>query len=550
MPPKARKHEQQEPFIYERDASLNAPLGLPVDNTQPIMDDGVHFIEFKQFGGHSTSPNTPALHTSRTPTTAAASAPQSAETNDAEAQQSHDELGKEFTRGERNMILGDEEGELDVNAQPYSLAQSMDAEAGANNAHLHGHSPAFHWQRDQQPQQQQQEIGAEGQSEGADVSSSSLDDLRPPEGTPPWAPGHDVRVYTAIKSPMARLHKEIVDLERFVTPTNEEEQARRQAIERVSQIAQSIWPTCTLEPFGSYKTGLYLPTSDVDSVILNSGCDDEPKEGLKALAIALTRSGVGSYIQLITTSKVPIVKFTERTSGVCFDISFEVCGGPAAADLVRDEVKRLPALKPLAIVVKLFLQQRDLNEVYTGGLGSYALLVMLISFLRQHPYDDNLGFLLLRFFELYGRQMNPDRVGISCRNTGGFFDKHEAGFTNERGLFFAIEDPYDPSNDLGQSTFNAKQIRSAFSWAVNMLESPSSDESLLLRILRVDDALALRKPLPAEHEVAQRKRRCLHRNRHRSKRRRRSRSSESSAHSEEAYISERSESRSRSKQHE
>ena len=64
-----------------------------------------------------------------------------------------------------------------------------------------------------------------------------------------------------------------------------------------------------------------------------------------------------------------------------------------------------PPLKPLCLILKVFLQQRELNEVryillfslqlhlclaqvatilqvYTGGIGSYALLSMLIAMLR------------------------------------------------------------------------------------------------------------------------------------------------------------------------
>jgi non-canonical poly(A) RNA polymerase PAPD5/7 len=34
------------------------------------------------------------------------------------------------------------------------------------------------------------------------------------------------------------------------------------------------------------------------------------------------------------------------------------------------------------MVLKQFLLQRDLNEVYTGGIGSYSLILMIVSFLQ------------------------------------------------------------------------------------------------------------------------------------------------------------------------
>ena len=67
--------------------------------------------------------------------------------------------------------------------------------------------------------------------------------------------------------------------------------------------------------------------------------------------------------------------------------------------------------------------------MYTGGLGSYALLVMVAAFLQSHPsqrplsarsrmagaLEGSLGVLLLDFFRLYGRALYAEHVGVSCR---------------------------------------------------------------------------------------------------------------------------------------
>ena len=45
-------------------------------------------------------------------------------------------------------------------------------------------------------------------------------------------------------------------------------------------------------------------------------------------------------------------------------------------------MKLYPALRPLTLVVKQLLALRCLNEVYTGGVGSYAILLMIMSFLQ------------------------------------------------------------------------------------------------------------------------------------------------------------------------
>ena len=68
-------------------------------------------------------------------------------------------------------------------------------------------------------------------------------------------------------------------------------------------------------------------------------------------------------MQVIGKATVPIIKFVEQPSGLSFDISFDAANGPQSAAIVRDLVARLPPMKPLLLVLKIFLQQREMNEV-------------------------------------------------------------------------------------------------------------------------------------------------------------------------------------------
>ncbi|KAG0346668.1 hypothetical protein BG004_001112 [Podila humilis] len=85
----------------------------------------------------------------------------------------------------------------------------------------------------------------------------------------------------------------------------------------------------------------------------------------------------------------------------------------------------MPVLRPLVILVKYFLSWNNANNVKVGGLGSYSVYLMCVSFLQMHPIlqmgimdpDQNLGILLIEFFELYGTCFNYAKVGI--RVTGG-----------------------------------------------------------------------------------------------------------------------------------
>lgn len=311
-----------------------------------------------------------------------------------------------------------------------------------------------------------------------------------------------------MSSPTLRLHNEIVSLCSYLASTQEEEIARRNAISRVEDVVRSIWPDARLEVFGSFATGLYLPTSDVDAVILDSGCTDIP-QGLKALATSMARRNIACNMQVISKARVPIVKFEESESGYNFDISFDVANGPEAAANVRGIMDRLPPMRPLVMVLKVFLHQRQLNEVYSGGVGSYALLVMVACFLQTHPsrrqarpgtdgLDTNLGCLLIDFFRFYGRALQQQSVGVSCRRGGFFFSKRSKGFfTEERPYLLSVEDPNDATNDLGKNSYNISRARMAFDYAYCRLTAPAaSGESMLARIIRLDPALFCRQPVP------------------------------------------------------
>ncbi|PIA55380.1 hypothetical protein AQUCO_00800265v1 [Aquilegia coerulea] len=279
------------------------------------------------------------------------------------------------------------------------------------------------------------------------------------------------RANSKFKSPMLQLHKEILDFCEFLSPTPEEEVLRNEAVDGVFGVVKYIWPHCKVEVFGSFKTGLYLPTSDIDVVIFDSQVKT-PQMGLIALSRALSQKGIAKKIQVIAKARVPIIKFIEKRSGVAFDISFDVDNGPKAALFIKDAVSRIPPLRPLCLILKVFLQQRELNEVYSGGIGSYALLTMLIAQLQMHwkgqyfqawnaSLEQNLGVLLVNFFEFYGRKLNIWDVGVSCKAGGTFFLKNKKGFLNgDRPHLLSIEDPQAPENDIGKNSYNYSQIRS------------------------------------------------------------------------------------------
>jgi len=264
------------------------------------------------------------------------------------------------------------------------------------------------------------------------------------------------------------LHEEILDFYRYISPRPCEDVMRKEVVERVTAIIKGKWPEATVEVFGSFNTGLYLPTSDIDLVVF--GAHDMTSSPLFTVEQELKRADITTPTSLMVLDKtsVPIIKFTDKHTKVKVDISFNIKSGPLSAEKIKSYLKQYPILDKLALVIKQFVYQRNLSEVYTGGIGSYSLILLVVSFLQRHPRseitanDANLGVLLVEFFELYGRNFNYSIVGINVDGTGSYFNKKEQGMDDS---VLCVIDPADPLNNVGRGCFGMWDVKRAFEHA-------------------------------------------------------------------------------------
>ncbi|GLD57964.1 non-canonical poly(A) RNA polymerase PAPD7 isoform X2 [Lates japonicus] len=290
------------------------------------------------------------------------------------------------------------------------------------------------------------------------------------------------------------LHEEVMDFYNFMSPRPEEAAMRKEVVNRIEMIIKELWPTADVQIFGSFSTGLYLPTSDIDLVVF--GKWERPP--LQELEQALRKHNVAEpfSIKVLDKATVPIIKLTDQETEVKVDISFNVETGVKAASFIKDYVKKYPVLPYLIFVLKQFLLQRDLNEVFTGGISSYSLILMVISFLQLHPRIDarnpneNLGVLLIEFFELYGRHFNYLKTEIHIKNGGAYIPKEEImkAMTNGyRPSMLCIEDPLLPGNDVGRGSYGAMHVKQVFDYAYTVLSRAVSPlaRSTLGRIIRL-----------------------------------------------------------------
>lgn len=309
----------------------------------------------------------------------------------------------------------------------------------------------------------------------------------------------------------------------------------------------------TVLPFGSQVTGLCLPGSDIDLVIRLSsrGTGEEPSDSsslssgldnpLRRFADAVldefgTRSELLekergqevansdrdddandddydnvhdkeylSYLEVIEQTRVPLVKFTIAPHNIDIDVCFDQPHGPESAELMHRFMESMPPLRPMTIVLKYFLASRDVNKPFTGGIGSYLLQLMIVSYLQHRAREDvakrhgasgkhyNLGSLLLDFLELYGLDFNYVTTGISVRHDGYYFpkglrDRRDSFWQSTRPFSLAMENPLDPNADVGAGAFRMQMIQRVFGHAFRTLlayvSEPAMDtDSILARII-------------------------------------------------------------------
>ncbi|KAJ3117759.1 hypothetical protein HDU96_005724 [Phlyctochytrium bullatum] len=279
---------------------------------------------------------------------------------------------------------------------------------------------------------------------------------------PPWLPRH--KNQQSRPSFKARngisLHDEISAVAKYLSLTDKELDLRMDVFRRYRDVIRERLPGVKLQIFGSTTTGLGLPWSDLDLVLVDvepptaeessppprpakkrrggqanfgpapapPGSSTNAGSKLAKVAKKLRSTRMASGIINLRKAKVPIIKLVDIPTGLAIDMSYAhlqslqalpvsqillspdsrfnpsvapaeatsfslpprpppgfhvgACSGPAAAVLIKALVGALPELRPLVLLLKQFLANRDLNVVSDGGVGGYGCVLWMASFLK------------------------------------------------------------------------------------------------------------------------------------------------------------------------
>ena len=287
-----------------------------------------------------------------------------------------------------------------------------------------------------------------------------------------------------------KLHYEILDFYEFIKLKPEEKELRRKTFEEVKNLIESNYKEYSVKIFGSFTIDLSLPDSDIDLLILSDKikknfdeCTKKEKiEPLEKIYKLIENSNKFSSYELIKDAKVPIIKCVYKETDIHVDISDIRTNGLEVIKEIKEVQKIYPCINPLIILIKYALRQRELNEIYKGGISSFivfSLVYYFISYMSKvykykkkngekiKPYT--LGELLLEFLNFYGKQFNYKELGISIRHGGYLYKRKDNG-----KHVLSMENFQDINQDIGSSCFRFGEVVDFFKFALKSMYFPKS----------------------------------------------------------------------------
>ena len=268
------------------------------------------------------------------------------------------------------------------------------------------------------------------------------------------------------------LQKDLEDYQQYIQSEIEKKREKiNDIITQLQSVVNEIDQNYTVHLYGSYSTGLCLPWSDIDTVIIsNDGKYDT--NFLSKLNGKLAKKEWVKDQNFIDRATIPIIKLISKDEynfHIDISMSSENHFGLKTVTLVNDYLKEYKVLKPIILALKTLLKNGNLNDPYKGGLSSYGLILMVVSFIQSEIDSDKYN------------ENSPTLIGETFLNVLGhygiFFDYNnyviitypirEKNFQNDKDITYQfipntheliIVDPLNKQNNVAKSTFQFMNI--------------------------------------------------------------------------------------------
>lgn len=335
-------------------------------------------------------------------------------------------------------------------------------------------------------------------------SSDSLNGF----GDRPWL-SHLAPSDTAIDNASTLLNAEILALERYLTPSLQEQNWIDQLSAQVTCLLKPVVPH-TPQLIGSRQIGLALAHSDLNFFL---PFEDLPRAPDRIRKPSATRPQIqDAHLRLlrkvqstlessplfdrvsISGKRRSILEAHHQATGLRLRF---YCGErtPLIMDCLKDYLVQYPTLHPLYIAARTLLEARGLFGSAQTGIRPDALAILIVAFLKlntsQSSVSSDIGKQFLAFLQFYGSEVDLQSAGIAVDPAGIFgsektqesesdqehtepaYRRGQRSLINAKrtavsrgnipaGQRLCIQDPTHYMNDLGRSCTRTAELQNVF----------------------------------------------------------------------------------------
>ena len=320
------------------------------------------------------------------------------------------------------------------------------------------------------------------------------------------------------------LNKDLMDYQKYITEKiNKKLPIIKNLINDIKMTINTATQDYDIHVYGSYANGLCMPWSDLDLVLVNKNANNnanqenngnenndeniilEQNNNLEMqsdnYSVANTDStrettnqinpqNLFTFLyhklktrpwvkQIIPTENLSVkilrIIAVETYSEINIDISIdcEKHNGLKCVDLVKSYLKEYTCLKPITLALKAILQSANLHNPNKGGLSSYGLILMVVSYiqsqrdnfyLKNEPYL--CGKIFYGFLKHYGILFDFNKYLILTypSNEINYVNSDKESFLNinQFSQDFIILDPLNNKNNVANSSSQFMNLKMAF----------------------------------------------------------------------------------------
>ena len=316
------------------------------------------------------------------------------------------------------------------------------------------------------------------------------------------------------------LNKDLLDYQKLITEKiNRKYPLIIRIIEDLKTILKTISQDYDIHIYGSYANGLCMPWSDLDLVLVNKNSinnninnnfqennnenillEQNIEQQSDATSVANTDSTRETFNnmqndlllifyyklkeqpwikQMVITENLSIkiirIITVEAYSEMNIDISVDSPkhNGLKCVNLIKSYLKEYTVLKPITIALKAILQSANLHNPTKGGLSSYGLILMVVSYIQSQKENFSLkneqdlcGKIFYGFLKHYGIFFDFNKYLILTYpiNETNVPNNDKESFLNLNHFSqeFIILDPLNNKNNVANSSFQYMNLKMAF----------------------------------------------------------------------------------------